>query len=163
MNYLFRVSREISLASENRETHNNFLNQHPLGEQLAWSTMLVRVLNPVRSRRLLSSRALSSINKKWIASESEVPTAWYNIQADLPIPLPPPLHPGELRLCGPEDFAPLFPMSLIAEEFSSERYIEIPEPVREVLSIWRPSPLIRASRWEKALGLPENVKIFYKY
>ena len=93
----------------------------------------------------------------------DVPPSWYNIQADLPVPLPPPLHPGELRPCGPDDFAPLFPMSLIAQEVSTERYIEIPEPVREVLSLWRPSPLIRASRWEKHLGLPDSVKIFYKY
>lgn len=99
-----------------------------------------------------------------IACESvAVPKAWYNIQADLPVPLPPPLHPGELRPCGPEDFAPLFPMSLIAQEVSAERYIDIPEPVREVLELWRPSPLFRASRWEKALNLPDNVKIFYKY
>lgn len=108
--------------------------------------------------------AAAAVDKKFVASEScDVPSAWYNIQADLPVPLPPPLHPGELRPCGPEDFAPLFPMSLIAQEVSTERYIDIPEEVREVLSIWRPSPLMRASRWEQALGLPENVKIFYKY
>eukprot|EP00928_Gymnodinium_smaydae_P018831 TRINITY_DN17176_c0_g3_i1.p1 TRINITY_DN17176_c0_g3~~TRINITY_DN17176_c0_g3_i1.p1 ORF type:complete len:469 (+),score=84.27 TRINITY_DN17176_c0_g3_i1:55-1461(+) len=103
-------------------------------------------------------------DKKFVSSEgTDVPKAWYNIQADLPVPLPPPLHPGELRPCGPDDFAPLFPMALIGQKVSTERYIEIPDPVREVLSIWRPTPLIRAKRWEKALGLPENVKIFYKY
>jgi len=101
--------------------------------------------------------------KKFVGSQVELPSQWYNIQADLPEPLPPPLHPGELRPCGPADFAPLFPMSLIEQEVSQERYIDIPEPVQEVLRLWRPSPLIRASRWERALGLPENVKIFYKY
>ena len=113
-----------------------------------------------------TARSLSTVPghlKKFIASDSELPTALYNIQADLPEPLPPPLHPRELRPCGPEDFAPLFPMSLIGQEVSQDRYIDIPEPVREVLSLWRPSPLVRASRWEKALGLPSDVKIFYKY
>ncbi|CAJ1417989.1 unnamed protein product [Effrenium voratum] len=92
-----------------------------------------------------------------------LPGAWYNIQADLPAPLPPPLHPKELRPCTAEDFAPLFPMSLIEQEVSTERYVEIPGAVREVLELWRPTPLIRAERWEKLLGLPSNVKIFYKY
>ena len=127
------------------------------------SKLIAPILTRSRPARNQSFRALSSVNKKFIASESDVPTSWYNIQADLPVPLPPPLNPGELRPCGPDDFAPLFPMSLIQQEVSTERYIEIPEPVREVLSIWRPSPLIRASRWEKAMGLPDNVKIVYKY
>lgn len=106
---------------------------------------------------------MSFVPKKMIVSNSEVPTSWYNLQADLPKPLPPLLHPTELRPCGPEDFSALFPMELINQEMSTERFIPIPEPVREILSLWRPSPLIRASRWEKALGLPDNVKIFYKH
>lgn len=77
--------------------------------------------------------------------------------------MPPPLHPKELRPCGPDDFAPLFPMELIGQEVSAERYVEIPDAVREVLALWRPTPLVRASRWERALGLPADVKIFYKY
>ena len=118
----------------------------------------------IKSRNVsFHHRCLATLSKQVVSEKVDVPTDWYNIQADLPVPLPPPLHPGELRPCGPEDFAPLFPMSLSEQEVSSERYIEIPEPVREVLSLWRPSPLFRAKRWEQALGLPSNVKIFYKY
>ncbi|CAE7317065.1 trpB2 [Symbiodinium necroappetens] len=106
----------------------------------------------------LSKRAFSAA-----ATGTSLPKSWYNIQADLPVPLAPPLHPGELRPCTPDDFAPLFPASLIEQEVSSERYLEIPAEVREVLNLWRPTPLRRASRWEKLLGLPGNVKIFYKY
>lgn len=124
------------------------------------STILRRTWASTRtSAAATAKRSLATV----ACGPVQVPKAWYNIQADLPVPLPPPLHPGELRSCTAEDFAPLFPMSLIAQEVSTERYIGIPEPVREVLDIWRPSPLIRANRWEKALNLPENVKIYYKY
>mmetsp|Transcript_5315 Transcript_5315/g.12167 ORF Transcript_5315/g.12167 Transcript_5315/m.12167 type:complete len:488 (+) Transcript_5315:52-1515(+) len=119
----------------------------------------IRKMTPAR---LLSRKALSTAASKAVTGAS-FPKAWYNIQADLPVPLPPPLHPGELRPCTPDDFAPLFPQSLIAQEVSTDRFLDIPEEVREVLSIWRPTPLIRATRWEKMLGLPSNVKIFYKY
>jgi tryptophan synthase beta chain len=97
---------------------------------------------------------------KVMLSEEEIPTSWYNIQADLPTPLPPPLHPGTREPLGPEDLAPLFPMELIKQEMSQERYIEIPEQVREVYKLYRPSPLRRAYRLEKALDTP--AKIFYK-
>ena len=90
-----------------------------------------------------------------------MPRFWYNIQADLPVALPPVLHPGTLQPIGPADLAPLFPMDLILQEVSTEREIEIPEPVREIYRLWRPSPLYRAHRLEKALGTP--AKIFYKY
>lgn len=99
--------------------------------------------------------------KKFFLSESRIPTHWYNIQADLPKPAPPVLHPGTHEPIGPNDLAPLFPMALILQEVSQERYIEIPEPVREVYRLWRPSPLIRATRLEEALGV--KAKIFYKY
>ncbi len=98
---------------------------------------------------------------KFTLSESDIPKAWYNIQADLPFDLPPVLHPGAKRPVGPDDLAPLFPMELIKQEVSKERWIEIPEPVREVYRLWRPSPLYRAHRLEKALQTP--AKIFYKY
>jgi tryptophan synthase beta chain len=98
---------------------------------------------------------------KFLLDESRIPKHWYNIQADLPKPLPPVLHPGTLQPVGPDDLAPLFPMELIMQEVSTEREIEIPEPVREVFRLWRPSPLFRAHRLEKALGTP--AKIFYKY
>jgi tryptophan synthase beta chain len=90
-----------------------------------------------------------------------MPQAWYNILADLPVPLPPVLHPGTKQPVGPDDLAPLFPMALIGQEVSTERYIEIPEPVREVYRIYRPSPLIRALGLEKALDTP--ARIYYKY
>jgi tryptophan synthase beta chain len=98
---------------------------------------------------------------KYLLSEDRIPKAWYNIQADLPQPAPAVLHPGTLQPVGPDDLAPLFPMDLILQEVSTEREIEIPEPVREVYRLWRPAPLVRAHRLEKALGTP--AKIFYKY
>ncbi len=92
---------------------------------------------------------------------AEAPTHWYNIVADLPTAPPPPLHPGTREPVGPDDLAPLFPIELILQEVSGEREIEIPEAVREVYAQWRPSPLIRASRWERALETP--ARIYYKY
>ena len=93
--------------------------------------------------------------------ESEIPTHWYNLLPDLPEPLPPHLHPATKDPVGPEDLAPLFPAGLIAQEVSTERFIEIPEPVREIYRLWRPSPLYRARRLERALGTP--ARIYYKY
>lgn len=98
---------------------------------------------------------------KYLLEESQMPKVWYNLQADLPKPLPVVLHPGTMKPVGPDDLAPLFPMALIMQEVSTEREIEIPEPVREVYQLWRPSPLFRAHRLEKLLGTP--AKIFYKY
>lgn len=93
--------------------------------------------------------------------QSEIPTQWYNIQADLPRPLPPVLHPGTKEPVGPDDLAPLFPMALIGQEVSQEKYIDIPEEVREIYKLWRPTPLLRARRLEKALDTPAH--IYYKY
>jgi tryptophan synthase beta chain len=93
--------------------------------------------------------------------QSRIPQAWYNIQADLPKPLAPVLHPGTLKPIGPDDLTPLFPMSLILQEVSTEREIEIPEEVRQVYAQWRPSPLFRARRLEKLLDTP--ARIYYKY
>ncbi len=93
--------------------------------------------------------------------QSEIPQSWYNIQADLPRPLPPVLHPGTKQPVGPDDLSPLFPMALIMQEVSQERYIEIPEEVREIYKLWRPTPLLRARRLEKALDTPAH--IYYKY
>ncbi len=98
---------------------------------------------------------------KYLLDESDLPTHWYNIVADLPEPPPPVLHPATHQPVGPEDLAPLFPGGLIAQEVATERDIEIPEPVREVYRLWRPSPLYRAHRLEKALGTPAH--IYYKY
>ncbi|MEN6478894.1 MAG: TrpB-like pyridoxal phosphate-dependent enzyme [Anaerolineales bacterium] len=94
-------------------------------------------------------------------SQNDIPKQWYNIQADLPEPLPPTLHPVTMQPASPEDMAPLFPMEILRQEMSHERYIDIPKEVRDVYALWRPTPLIRAVRLEKALGTP--AKIFYKY
>jgi tryptophan synthase beta chain len=98
---------------------------------------------------------------KFLLDENEMPKAWYNIQADLPQPLPPVIHPGTGQPVGPQDLAVLFPMELIKQEVSQERYIEIPEPVREAYLLYRPSPLVRARRLEQALDTP--AQIFFKY
>ena len=98
---------------------------------------------------------------KFILNENEIPTSWYNILADLPEPMPPVLHPGTGKPIGPDDLAPLFPMALIQQEMSPERYIEIPEEVLDIYRLWRPTTLFRAHRLEKALDTP--AKIFYKY
>src|SRR5581483_11644875 len=84
--------------------------------------------------------------------ESEIPRQWYNVVPDLPSPQPPPLHPGTLQPVGPEDLAPLFPMELIRQEVSGENWVPIPDEVVDVYRLWRPTPLFRARRLEKALG-----------
>ena len=98
---------------------------------------------------------------QFLLTQSDVPTQWYNIQADLKEPLPPTLHPMTLKPVGPDDLAPLFPIELIMQEVSQDRYIDIPDPVLDILKLWRPTPLYRAARLEKALETP--AKIFYKY
>ena len=98
---------------------------------------------------------------KYELSEADMPKSWYNIQADLPQPVPPVLNPGTGQPIGPADLAPLFPMALIQQEVSQEREIEIPKPVRDIYRQWRPTPLYRARRLERALDTP--AKIYYKY
>ncbi len=94
-------------------------------------------------------------------NETDIPTHWYNVQADLKWPLPPPLHPGTHQPIGPQDLARLFPMELIKQEVSREKWVEIPDEVRDIYRLWRPTPLYRAHKLEKALGTP--ARIFYKY
>lgn len=98
---------------------------------------------------------------KILLDEDDMPKEWYNINPDLPVPLPPPLNPQTGKPLGPSDLAPLFPMELIKQEMSMERFIKIPEEVREIYRLWRPSPLYRASRLEKALKT--KAKIYYKW
>jgi len=98
---------------------------------------------------------------KFVLDESRIPRSWYNIAADLPVPQAPPLHPGTHEPIGPDDLAPLFPIALIAQEVSTHREIEIPEPVRDAYRLYRPSPLYRAHRLERALDTPAH--IYYKY
>ncbi|WP_329056361.1 TrpB-like pyridoxal phosphate-dependent enzyme [Amycolatopsis sp. NBC_01488] len=98
---------------------------------------------------------------KYVLDEADLPTQWYNVIPDLPEPPPPPLHPGTREPVGPEDLAPLFPQALIDQEVTTDRYVDIPEEVRDVYRLWRPSPLFRARRLERALGTP--ARIYYKY
>src|SRR6476620_4802282 len=98
---------------------------------------------------------------KFLLPETAIPTSWYNIMPDLPVVLPPVLHPVTGQPIGPADLAPLFPMEIIKQEVSTERYVPIPEEVLAVYRLWRPTPLYRAHRLEEALDLP--ARIFYKY
>jgi tryptophan synthase beta chain len=98
---------------------------------------------------------------RYMLDEDKIPRAWYNISADLPVPQAPPLHPGTHQPLTPDDLAPLFPMALIMQEVATEREIEIPEPIRAAYAQYRPSPLVRAHRLEKALDTPAH--IYYKY
>ena len=103
---------------------------------------------------------ISRTQRRFVLSEDQLPTHYYNIAADLPVPAPPPLHPGTREPIGPEMLAPLFPMELIRQEVSADRYIEIPEEVREAYRIYRPTPLHRATALEKALDTP--ARIYFK-
>jgi len=98
---------------------------------------------------------------KFILDESQIPAQWYNMIPDLPAPPPPPLHPGTGQPVGPDDLAPLFPMELIGQEVTGDRYVDIPGEVIDVYKLWRPTPLFRARRLEKALNTP--ARIYYKY
>ena len=97
---------------------------------------------------------------RYLLSEREIPKVWYNVIPDLPSPLSPPLHPGTLQPAGPQDLEAIFPHALIEQEMTPAQNIPIPEPVLDILRLWRPTPLHRALRLEKALGTP--AKIFYK-
>jgi tryptophan synthase beta chain len=108
-----------------------------------------------------SGRTGASGQTKFVLDESRIPRAYYTIAADLPVAPPPVLHPGTGQPIGPDDLAPLFPMALIGQVVSKDREIEIPEPVREAYALYRPSPLYRAHRLEKALDTPAH--IYYKY
>jgi tryptophan synthase beta chain len=98
---------------------------------------------------------------KFLLGENQIPTHWYNIIADLPEPPAPVLHPGTLKPVTPADMLPLFPPGLLEQEMSAERWIKIPDEVREIYRLWRPTPLIRAHRLEKLLGTP--ARIYFKY
>jgi len=103
----------------------------------------------------------ASTQTRFLLNESDLPKFWYNINADMPVPIPPVLHPATMEPVTPDFLSVLFPMELIMQEVSTERYIEIPEEVREIYKLWRPTPLIRAHRLEKALGTTAH--IYYKH
>ena len=94
-------------------------------------------------------------------TQKDIPTQWYNIAADFPEPMAPPLHPGTLQPMPAEALAAIFPEALVKQEASTERHIDIPEEVRDILALWRPTPLMRAVRLEKHLDTPAH--IYYKY
>jgi len=98
---------------------------------------------------------------KYLLGEDQIPTHWYNVIPDLPGPMNPVLHPATGKPVTPDDLLPLFPMGLIEQEVSQERWVKIPDEVREINRLWRPSPLFRAHRLERALGTP--ARIYYKY
>ena len=98
---------------------------------------------------------------RFTLTQADIPTHWYNVQADLPEPVPPPLHPGTKQPITPDLMTAIFPENLVMQEMSPERWIEIPEPVREVYGLWRPSALLRAARLEQELQTPAH--IYYKY
>src|ERR1700744_1319750 len=98
---------------------------------------------------------------RWTLSPDRIPTAWFNVAPHLGSPLQPPLHPGTRQPVGPDDLAPLFPMELIGQEVTAERYVDIPGEVIDVYKLWRPTPLFRARRLEKLLNTP--ARIYYKY
>jgi len=101
------------------------------------------------------------MDTKILLPEDRIPRQWYNIIPDMPGPLAPVIHPGTLQPVTPDDLLPLFPMGLIEQEVSPQRWIDIPDEIREIYRLWRPSPLFRAHRLERALGTP--AKIYYKY
>jgi tryptophan synthase beta chain len=139
--------------------------------KLAESAILIEIEIPIpmrdrrrfdrRTRFTDEAREQMSDAVKYLLDEQHLPRFWYNINADLPVPLDPVLHPGTRKPIGPDDLAVIFPRAVIEQEMSTEREVEIPEPVREVYRQWRPSPLYRARRLEKALQTP--AKIYYKY
>ena len=101
------------------------------------------------------------MQRKFTLSEKEIPDKWYNIIADMPNKPLPPLNPGTIEPIGPEALAPLFPMELIKQEVTMDKYVDIPDEVRNIYSMWRPTPLYRAHNLEKLLDTP--AKIYYKY
>lgn len=117
--------------------------------------------NTLDASSMSGKKDLPGERTKYLLEEDKIPRAWYNIQADLHAPAPPGLHPGTTQPLGPQDLAPLFPMEIIRQEVSQERNIDIPAEVLEVYKMWRPTPLYRAHRLEKALDTP--ARIFYKY
>ena len=125
-----------------------------------WLSLLLGRETPTLKALAKQENDLMSEPTKVFLAERDIPTQWYNIQADMPSPMKPPLHPGTGQPVGPEDLAPVFPMNLIEQEVSQERWINIPPAVLEKLLLWRPTPLYRAKALEKALGTP--AKIYYK-
>src|SRR5271157_432874 len=102
-----------------------------------------------------------STQTQFALTQADIPQAWCNLLADFPQPLPPPLHPGTKQPIPPEALLAIFPENLVKQEMSPERWIEIPDPVRDIYALWRPTPLLRAVRLEKALQTPAH--IYYKY
>src|ERR1700759_2870822 len=105
---------------------------------------------------------MSEAQVTFTLGERDIPTHWVNLMADLPGDAPPPLHPGPLQPAGPDDLSPIFPMALILQEVSAEPEVEIPEPVRDAYTLWRPTPLYRAHRLEKELVPPAHIYYWFE-
>ena len=110
--------------------------------------------------RLSTATAEGEHMSRFLLPDDAIPSAWFNVLPVMPEPLQPPLHPGTKEPIGPDDLAPLFPMGLIAQEVSAEPWIDIPGEVLDILRLWRPTPLVRAERLERALGTP--ARIYFK-
>src|SRR5436309_10722802 len=106
------------------------------------------------AEKLRQNTDLPGERTRYLLDEENIPRRWYNIQADLPTPLPPVLHPATGEPVGPADLLPIFPLEIIKQEVSQERYIDIPDEVLEIFRMFRPTPLYRARRLEKALDTP---------
>src|SRR5436309_14630604 len=105
----------------------------------------------------MAAKASDTTRTKFLLDEKDIPSKWYNIQADLKTPAPPVLHPGTGQPIGPQDLAPLFPMEPIKQEVSNRRWIEIPDGMRDLLRLWTPRPLVRARRLAPALGTTATI------
>src|SRR5262249_18814761 len=149
--------------STRRDAAPPLRNAHGIGRAAGSSSHPRRVRVWSANNRVLSASGESSGGDqgKFVLDETQFPRAWYTLRADRPRPLPPVLHPGPKQRVGPADLEPLFPMALILQEVTAERYIDIPEPIRDIYRMWRPSPLMRAHRLEQKLGTP--AKVYYKY
>jgi hypothetical protein len=143
-------------------TCNSYVKSKPWAASKMLTALLIYIARPRSGEKVFKNLSKGEDMKpfKVFLREDEVPRQWYNIQADLPTPLQPIIHPATGKPIGPEDLAPVFPMNLIEQEVSHQRWIDIPEAVLEKLLIWRPSPLQRAYALEKALDTP--ARIYYK-
>src|SRR3984957_21227696 len=124
------------------------------------SGSMPQILSPVQASGQAGSPEVACGPMRWNLPTYRVPEAWFNVAPHLPEPLRPPLHPATREPVGPDDLAALFPMALIAQEMTAEPWVDVPGPVLDVLRLWRPTPLVRAERLEKALGTP--ARIYYK-
>lgn len=159
------VTSEIQCQAKG-DSHCRFIMAHPskikdyIDKYTQTAYIKYEHYNKIDIPEFLNKKGEVMKTKKFLLTEQDMPRKWYNIMADMPTPMEPPLHPGTGQPAGPDDLAPIFPMNLIEQEVSTDRWIDIPEEVLDKYAIWRPSPLFRARNLEKALDTP--AKIYYK-